>query len=123
MLFLTNIEGKTQKVTDWKSYTGTVMSMSFQINKSQKIVMKGFSEYLRMREELGGVFHNIRGTGAIILLGRAGNKVIKVTIDLLHNKVTQEEKDYSRAYNNKPLNSIYWKKGVLCNPKVFIQEV
>jgi len=123
MLYLTNIEGKTKKVTDWKSYNDTIMSMSFQINDHQKIVMKGFSEYIRLKEEVRGILNKIHGTSKIILLGRAGMNVAIVTLDLRKGTVTQETKDYSTAYKNKPLNSVYWKKGVLCNPKVFIQEV
>ena len=123
MLYLTNVKGETQKVADWKAYNDTIMSMSFQINNHQKIVMKGFSEYIRLLKKADGIFHNIHGTIEIILIGRAGTNVVIVTLDLIKGTVTQETKDYSTAYNNKPLNSVYWKKGVLSNPKVFLQEV
>lgn len=123
MLYLTNVKGETQEVTDWKSYDDTIMSMSFQINEKQRIVMKGFSEYIRLKEEVKGVLNQINHTSKVLLLGRAWGEVAVITIDLIHGDITQEIKKNSNAYNNKPLNSVYWKKGVLCNPKIFVQEV
>ena len=46
----------------------------------------------------------------IILMGKSGKTVIRVTIDLLKRKVYAEKVEFGKEYRNKPTTG--WKKGI-----------
>ena len=119
MLYFTTPFGESIEVKDWNDYNGIVSRMSCQINEKECIVLEGFEAYLRIKEEIRGVISPVSGTSKVILYGKCKDKVVEVTLDLIHNKISQEVKPFNKAYNNKPLNSLLWKRGVLSNPRVY----
>jgi hypothetical protein len=115
--------GKIIKTDDWLSFDEQIVEMSIQVNEKESIVLEGFEAYLRIKEEVKGVNSSINGTVAIILFGKYGDKVAKVTLDLIHSKISQEVVPITKAYQNKPLNPSLWKKGLLFHPNVYIKKV
>jgi len=123
MMEFKTIKGQIIKTDDWFSFNETIKEMSIQINEKEWIILEGFEAYLRIKEEFQGVNTAIKGQSKIILLGKKGNKVAKITLDLIHSKISQEIVPFDKAYQNKPLNPSLWKKGLLYHPRVYIKKI
>ena len=123
MMEFKTLKGMTIKTDDWFSFNETIKEMSIQINEKEWIILEGFEAYLRIKEEFQGVNTAIKGQSKIILFGKKGNKVAKITLDLIHSEKSQEIVPFDKAYQNKPLNPSLWKKGLLFHPGVYIKKV
>lgn len=123
MMKFKTIKGQIIKTDDWFSFDETITEMSIQINENEYLVLEGFEAYLRLIEEFKGVNTFIKGKSKVILFGKKGNKVAKITLDLIHSKTSQEIVPIETAYQNKPLNPSLWKKGLLYHPRVYIKKV
>jgi len=119
MVYLTTVTGETIEVKDWNIQTDYITKMRCEINKIQSIVMEGFEAYLRLFENVKGVNCSFEITSKIILLGKVGNTVARIDLNLQSGKVEYQKLPLQIAYNGKPLNPTMWKKGVFSIPKIY----
>jgi dsRNA-specific ribonuclease len=123
MLYFKLLNGQTIKTDDWFSFNETITEMSVQINENEYLVLEGFEAYCRLINKGKILNRPIQGIIGYVLFGKKGKTVVKITLDLIHSKISQETIPIDKAYQNKPLNPSLWKKGLLYHPKVYIKKI
>lgn len=122
MIYFTKLNGDVVQVDNWNDFNEPILQMGIPLNSEQIIVMEGFEAYLRLKEEVQGVFRNFHGVSKILLFGKRKDKVAVVILDCIKHTISQDIRPINQAYQNKPLTSHLWKQGVVGNSKIYIKE-
>lgn len=123
MLYIETLKGKIEQVNEWKDINEIIVRLMFKINNKEMIVLEGFESYLRLKEHVHSINSDLNGISKIILCGKIQTHVAKITIDLIKKKVIQEKCYIYDVYNKKPIDKIYWRKGLGINPKIYIKKI
>jgi hypothetical protein len=123
MLYVTTLEGKVIELKNWEDYNLPILNMQFQINEKERIVLEGFEAYLRLKENMKGVFHKISGVSKILLCGKIGNNVNAIEIDCIKLTMTKKILPFDEVYQGKAVDISLWKTGCLDNPRIYVTKI
>lgn len=122
MFYVTTPTQKMVKVDNWNDCPEPILKAYFQLNNKECIVMEGFDSYIRTFEKVKGVNVKFETISKIILFGKFGHLVSRIDIDLQNGSIAKLITKEELAYNNKPLNPVFWKLGVKSKPKIYKEE-
>lgn len=81
--------------------------------RGRKIFLKGYSAYNHIIVRAKAINSNYDSISEILLCAKKGEKVLRITFDLIKNKIKEDCIDFGKEYMNRP--HMGWKRGIISN--------